>query len=253
METKDQEAQARRLVEVLRQRPDEATHQAALGQLADYVAAQLAGQDILALYPEVAGHLDACPECAGAYARLYELEAAGEALPQPGQLPAPNLAFLRTAAGRQQQVELAERLLAAVRRAGNRLALHFSAELLAALRPPPAALALRATSADSVQAPADSERYSQVLLTLEPAEAVRAQLPLSVTAYRDEQQPADCLVEVVVEPPGRGWPDLAGIPVTLVVAGERRRATTDAWGLAAFAGVPVAQLPDVIIEVELDG
>jgi hypothetical protein len=60
-------------------------------------------------------------------------------------------------------------------------------------------------------------------------------------------------VEVIVEPPGRSWPDLEGTTVALIVAGERREAVTDAWGLAAFEGIPVARLSDMVLEITLPG
>ena len=64
------------LVEAIRFTPAESACRACLDHLDGYIAAQLAGQDYIALLPAVAAHLDACPECATAYARLYELEVA---------------------------------------------------------------------------------------------------------------------------------------------------------------------------------
>jgi hypothetical protein len=240
---KNAEERWRLLVKALRSRPDDAACLACLDRLDEYMAAQLAGQDYTAHFPDVAVHLDACPDCAGAYARLYELELAEAAgrLPQSERLPAPDLCFLsREAAG---PFSLAQRLRAALRRTGDRLMLQLSAELLPLLRPLPAAMAVRA--------PAEAERYGEVLLVLEPDETLRPDLPVNLTAYRDAQRPEECLVEVVVEPPGQSWPDLEGIPVALIVSGERREVISDAWGLAAFPGVPIARLPDMAVEITL--
>ncbi len=148
--------------------------------------------------------------------------------------PAALQARLRAAA-------LAERLRAVLHRVGDRFTLQLSPELLPLLRPFPAAARTRA--------PADTERYDEVLLALDPDEALRPDLPVTLRAYRDAHRPEACLVEVMVEPPGRSWPELEGIGIALIVAGERREATTDAWGLAAFEGIPVAQLADMTLEI----
>ncbi len=75
--------------------------------------------------------------------------------------------------------------------------------------------------------------------------------PIGLAAYRDAQHPAECLIEARVRLPDRSWPDLGDIPVTLIVAGERREATTDAWGLASWEGVPIARLSELQVEVTL--
>jgi hypothetical protein len=232
------------LLEALRATPNETTCQTCLGKLNDYVAAQLAGEDALSLYPDVAVHLDTCLDCAGAYARLYELELAmaAERLPEPPRLPAPDLSFL-PATPHLRPIALAEQVRQALSRAGNQLVFRLSAGLLSLLASSPAPVSLRA--------PADTQRYTEVVCTLEPDESLRSEVPFTLTAYRDGAQPDHCLVEVVVEPPGRSWPDLEGITVALTLAGVRREATTDAWGLVSFAGLPIARLADLTLEIEL--
>ena len=244
-----------RLAQALQTAPDDAACQACLSRLDEYVAAQLAGQDYVARFPDVAMHLDACLDCAGAYARLYELEIAEVAnrLPQPDRVRDPDLSFLLPGAAgpmspaalraRLRAAMLTDRLRAALRRIGDRLTLQLSADLLELMRPAPVATPLRA--------PAAGERYAEVVLALEPDETLRSDLPITMTAYRDSQRPDECLVEVVVEPPGRSWPDLDGNTVVLIAAGERREATTDAWGLVSFAGVSIARLADLTVEVTL--
>lgn len=238
---RDAEQRQALLARILQARPPESACQTCLEQLDGYVTAQLAGQDYAVRFPEVAAHLDACPDCAEAYGRLYELElaAATGRLPLPNRLPKPDLSFLAP----QAAPGLAEALSAAVRRLGNGLTFHLSAGLLPLLRPAPALAAVRV--------PADSVRYGEVLLALEPDDARRAGLPLGLTAYRDARRPEVCLLEVKVEPPGRSWPDLGGTTVTLTAAGDQRRAVTDAWGLAAFEGVAVAHLAQLMVEIEL--
>lgn len=229
--------------EALQARGDEAACEACLSQLEAYVTAQLDGRDYLALFSQTARHLDGCLSCAAAYARLYrmELAAAAETLPQLQQPRLPDLAFLPPAPGRQ--LSLADHLRTAVTRLQNGVRLHLSADLLPRLPPPPTLAATRA--------PADAQRYAEQLFSLDPGEALRADLPLTLTVYRDGQQPQNCLVEIAVTPSGRAWPHLAGMMVTLVLPGQRREQTTNPWGLAVFEQVPVAELSDLVIEVQL--
>lgn len=234
---------------------DETTCEACLSQLADYVSAQCSGEDYAAQYPEVAAHLDNCLNCASAYARLYELELAARAdeLFSLERVPEPDLGFLLSNARepvpasvlrRRLQLEvLLEKLRAALQHAGTHVTLQLSADLLPLLQP---ALATAPTRAS-----ADTGRFSEVLLKLDPAELPSANSPIGLAAYRDAEHPAECLIEVHVILPDRSWPDLGGIPVALIVAGERREVTTDAWGLASWEGVPIVQLDDVRVEVNL--
>jgi hypothetical protein len=229
--------------------PDDAACQACVSQLDGYVAAQLRGDDYQAQFPDVAMHLDACLDCAGAYARHYELELAESLnqLPQPSRAARPDLGFLRTPAPNRaahpQSSSLVEQLREAVRQVGNRITLQLSPVLFALMQPAPAALALRA--------PADAERYGEVLLDLDPHEPPHPEAPFGLTAYRDARQPGECLVEITLAPPGREWPDLSGLRVALLAGSDRRVATTDAWGLVSFEGVPVSQLADLSIDVDL--
>lgn len=97
----NEETRLERLRRVL-QTPAAEACEACLRRLDDYIAAQLAGDAYLEQYPDVAVHLDACVECAGAYARLYELALAeaSDALPAPASVPAPDLNFSGNRRGR---------------------------------------------------------------------------------------------------------------------------------------------------------
>jgi hypothetical protein len=239
------EERRQRLIEMLRVEPDEVACQRCLSQLDEYVTAQLSGEDVRTRFPAVALHLDACTECAGAFYRLYEVAAAEamDLLPEPLRGIKPNLSFLASKRHNSPAPTLAERLRSALRRTANGLSLQLSADLVALLRPQPAAGAART--------PADGERYEEVLLVLEPEDVLRPDLPLTLLAYRDAQRPAECLVEVVVEQPARPWPALAGIKVALTAEASRHATTTDAWGVAAFEGIPVASLAHLLVEVML--
>lgn len=228
-----------RLLEVLRSRPDDDACRACLEQLDDYIAVQQRGDDYLNRFPVVAGHLDGCLECAAAYGRLYELalaEATGR-LPQPQTIPAPDLDFLRPSPA----TRLRQQLHDALQRAGETVRLQLSAALLAALRPSPAAALTRA--------PADSRRYSEQLLQLDPAQLPDSDLPLAMAAYRDNQQPDTCLIEVTAAPPGKSWPEVEGYRVTITTPTAVHRLDTDAWGLAAFTGILINELPQLIVEI----
>lgn len=207
-------------------------------ELDGYVAAQIAGEAYQREFPQVAQHLDQCVDCAEAYAALYELALAEQAgaLPVAGDAR-PDLSFLAPAP------PPAERLRGALVHSAERLALQLDALLLPLLRPAAPALAVRA--------PAD-ERFGETLLALDPEEQPGLEtFPLGLTVYRDAQQPDFCLLEVLVQPPDREWPALAGMTVTLDGLAPPRSAQTDAWGLAVFEDVPIAALPDLRIECAL--
>lgn len=230
----DAKARRDRLIEAIETQPNETACENCLAQLADYVTAQLDGQDYTTLYPAVALHLDACLSCSGAYARTYDTEWAARlnALPTLARTPEPDLSFL----GAESP---ADRLRAAVRRVGGRLTLRLTPDLLPMLRPAPSVAALRA--------PQDTRRYSETLLTLDPT----PELPIGLAAYRDAQRPDVCLVEVTVEPPDRAWPDLGGIEVGLATRDTEQVGVTDDWGLASFEGVPVDELTELTVSVAL--
>ena len=217
-------------------------------RLGAYAAAQAAGEDYRSLFPETAAHLDACLECAAAYARLYELELAlsrGE-LPPARETPSPDLGFLRAAPAARPssaagEPSLLEQLRHALQRAGDRLTLHLSPGLLLALQPAPSA-ALRA---------APGERYAQPILQWSPTPEQQAEFPFRLAAYQNARQKELCLVEVTLAPPGREWPELSELSVSLTWGGEQRQALTDAWGTAVFEDIPTAWLEAMTIQAGL--
>jgi hypothetical protein len=207
-------------------------------QLHEYVAAQLAAAVDLKRFGALATHLDACEECSGAFARLYELEYTllGAGLPELAQTPSFDLSFLAA-----WTPTLTDRLHAATRRLGTELSLQLDATLRALLLPPRASRTLRSVSA--------APRDTLVVLTSDAAR--QADLPLTFDVYREPQHPASCRIEVGVRLPGRGWPDLDAIPVRLIYDGGEQHALTDAWGLAAFPEVPLPALDSLRIVVVL--
>jgi hypothetical protein len=230
---------------VLSQTADETACRRCLDQLDAYTEAQLAGEDYLGVYPGVALHLDSCLECADAYARLYELALADAAdqLPQPTHIPAPDLSFLPTIpVAEPSPLSLSRRVEQALSRVGNQFTFELSAALLNLLQPPPLAMTTRA---------ADSERYDEYLAQLEPAQVPGIDFPLKLSIFRDAQNSEMVMVEAIIAPPDRSWPNLAGSTVTLMVDETWREAVTDPWGLVAFEDVPLTALARLRIEVTL--
>jgi hypothetical protein len=239
----DAGARQRQLHQLLRSAaPPESECAAYLPRLAAYIDAQLAGEDYLTLYADIAAHLDSCLACADSYARLYELEIAlaAETLPAPRAIPTPDLSFLSMPEAKPTLLDL---LADALTTTAERIRLHLTTELLAFLQPQESALLTRSSAEDS--------RYHEVLYELQPEQLPESAIPLKLTAYRDAERPELCLLEVTVAPPGERWPNLGGRTVTVQRNGERRTAATDAWGVAAFADLPVTWLADLAVVVEL--
>lgn len=239
------------LLHILRGNVDEAACQECLTRLDNYIAAQLAGQDYLKQFPKIAVHLDACLDCADAYARLYELELAVKSnrLLQSNDLPKPALFFLEQGEPKELNSEQAnaKRLLTSLMNAlqytADAVTLFLSPDLLPLLRPLPAAATTRK--------PVDRERYHERLLQLNPADIPNLDIPFSLTAYRDTQHPTVCLVEVAVRLPGQSWPNLGGHPVALQVGDQEHTVTTDAWGIAAFPNILIGGLDTMKISCQI--
>jgi len=224
--------------------PLESECEAYLPRLATYIDAQLAGEDYLNRYADIALHLDSCLACADSYARLYELEVtlAADALPASSALVRPDLSFL----SRPQESfspSLRDLLADALTTTAQMIRLQLTTDLLAFLQPQQSAALTRSTVHDS--------RYHEVLYELKPEQYPELAIPIKVTAYRDAERPDLCLLEVTVVPAGERWPNLGGRTVTLQMGGDRMTATTDAWGVAPFLGVAIARLGDVSLVVGL--
>jgi hypothetical protein len=243
MNVADELLSRERLKDALRNTTDEAACDACLARLGEYVAAQLDGRNVLTLFPQTAGHLDGCLQCAAAYARLYRLEmdAAAGVLPELQRPRRPDLSFLT--ADPNPLPPLRELLQAGLTRLQNGLRLQLSADLLPRLQPSPMIAAIRAAG--------DEERYAERLYQLDSGDVLDSDLPIRLTVYRDSESPENCLVEVAVSPAGRSWPQLGGIIVALELPEGRREQQTNNWGVTAFAPVPVDELSELLIEVQL--
>jgi hypothetical protein len=242
----------RRLAEALIEPTDEAACVACLNALEPYVDTQLAGGDYQMIWPAVARHLDSCVLCAESYARIYEIRLLGDTLPVPPAIPEPDLGFLQRTSPApliEQQstlgdvaTRLGEALASAVERSGERLRLRLSSALLELL-PPPLATAPAMRSATS-------EGTLLVDLTLpEPSAAVER---FRFSVHARQGAPDRSIVRVEIALRGREWPDLADVPITLDVDGDRHEHSTDAWGEAIFEDVPTAAVPRLQIEVDTE-
>lgn len=232
----DETVRYRKLKEVLQVTSDGPACDAVLGQLDEYVAAQLNGRDLFPLFPHIATHLDGCLTCAAAYGRLYRLALAdqNDTLPVLANPPQPDLSFLSPTPA---AASLVDRLRTAVEKLDNGWRLRLSADLLPLLHPQ--VVPLRASSAE--------DRYAELLLALEPDQSLQTDIPFKLLVYRDAESAADCLVEVWVQPHGRAWPHLAGFTVTLQLPSHTHQQTTNAWGAAAFERIPINQLGNLVI------
>lgn len=233
-----QPAQLKMLARVLLAEHDQAACDRCLDQVEDYIAAQLAGQDYAALFPAVAAHLDSCLACAAVYNELYELQAMAAFVPEPAAIPAPDLSFLEPAlpALAQGVPNLADALAAAVEQLGSQLRFTLTSALLG-LAPSQPSLAFRS----------ESDAQPVVNFTLvQPTEQV-AEFGLSIYRLTSSEH---CQVRVQLSLPEREWPDLAGVPVRLIAAGDVRQQISDAWGEVVFEQVPLAALDGLQVEID---
>jgi hypothetical protein len=224
---------ARELARALLQGQEEGACEGCRDQLEGYVEAQLGGRPYVALFPEVARHLDGCVTCAEAYGLLYETLAGAAEPAEPARIPEPDLSFLGAGPGEELRAALAD----ALRHAADGLRLTLTRPLLSLLTPGPGmAQGLRG---------ADPGALLELALD-EPAPQV-AQLLLSV--YPVAGVPEACDLRLQVRLHGREWPDLAGVAVAVTAGALRREATTDDWGEAVIEGLPRAALEGAQIEV----
>lgn len=236
------EERLKRLKRVLQTQPDNEERLAVyIEQLPDYIAAQRRGENCAAQFPELSEALDAMPELAAAYARLYDLEVAEaeqKALTAEKPLAAPNLSFLTA-----NKTPLRQQLKEALQIAGEQIQLQFNERLLTLLAPPPAMAAVRS-------APVDAERYDQHIVSISPEALTDLVMHLTIDIYRDTNNPEDCLVEITVEPKGKSWPELEGSEVTISYGDQSQTAETDAWGNVSFTDVAYSRLDSLKLSVK---
>jgi len=225
-----------RFFKMLNSMASEEACQIHLGQLDDYITAQLDDQNVMATFPDTAVHLDTCLLCAESYALLYETRTAEQKgqLINPPETPHPDLSFLLP------DPNLSNLLSQQLRTRVDTISLHLTERLLVLLRPLPQAAPVRSASG----------RYKNVLYNLTPEHVPDLDLHFSLTAYKDLQNESMCLVEINVAPPNVYWPDLEGYTVRIEYMDEQLTQKTDDWGTAVLANIPINQLPYLTITIE---
>jgi hypothetical protein len=231
------DARAQTLAAILRYTPDEADCLLCQKQLDIYIEAQLGHTADQTSFAWTAQHLDSCLACAEVYALLYEVVMADEngRLPQPAQLPEPDLTFL------ESSPDWLAALKAALTVSPAQLALQFNAALVRLLAPAPTLALSRSLT---------NGRYQPKLLEITLEQAQTLSLPFTLAAYADQQQPNHCLVEITVQPAGQSWPDLGGYQVTLKSGGQTFTGETDDWGTAVFPDILLIELEDLHLRVQ---
>jgi hypothetical protein len=228
--------QAQQLAQALLTEPNEQECQACLDVLEAYVDAQLAEQPYSIQYPQVAGHLDSCVACAESYALVYETRRNEATLPQPAAIPQPDLSFLASVTAIDQFSTL---ITNAIEWVGSQLRFSFSQALLNLIPPPlPGTLVLRGTHIQP--------RYDFTIAITGGAISQLRLIAMPSAANSDQ-----CDLQIQLSIPGRDWPDLADILVTLSYGTQQVSATTDAWGEAVFAGVPQDALATMRVDVSM--
>lgn len=203
--------------------------------LPEYMQAEEMGEASGARWRAMAFHLETCPHCSAAHAKLGEFAelAWGERGEEPAQYPVPDLSFLRS-------TKSASRVPWRINEWGS-LVIEFSSELLRSLRPPALQPAYAAAGLKSGES-------QETLIALE--ETIN-ELQVIIRAKRIESDPALCTVDVQVNIPGRGgWPNLADTEVVL----KRNNQTletqqTDAFGKVVFEEIVTADLAQLVFVI----
>ena len=227
----------------LRQAQDTAC-QECLDALGAYVEDKVAGEDVVQLYPRVAGHLQGCSSCREQYEMLYEIMRQEEA----GIFGEPPSYITFEEWFRLQHQEQSPRVkLPRPTRIPwrldelGRLIIEFSAEWLRVLQPP---------AYQPAYATVKSAKSSRTLCQLSLKEAGE-DLEVEITAEEMRDDPTLCTVFVDVNVPSRGgWPNLADTEVTLK-RGERELGTqvTDVFGKAVFEEIGTDDLAYLVFEI----
>jgi hypothetical protein len=212
-------------------------------RLPEYVEAESLGLDAAGRYPDVRAHLLLCDDCQPEYLAQLDLarRLARDELPAPPSRPAPDLAFLRRDRPARPPAPVPADPAAWWTRL--RPSLGGIKEIWVRFVPQGAFQPAQILEDQSFETD-----WQQGLERRRLLETALPQVPegrLSVVAVRQEGAET-CELRVRIDSPQ--W-SAARRRVHLYYAGGMRQARTDDRGLARFAGVPVAALPDVEIEI----
>lgn len=212
-------------------------------ELTAYVEAELNGQPVAALYPELKQALDECENCHTAYLELKELLqlVQKDELVEPAAPATFDFSYLKRATAAPPPISTWEQSINHVTwRLLNlkKLVVSLSDDFIQSLQTP----SLQATTLKSV----GDDLFQLVSPAMAPDMAV------TISARAKRRQPDRYVIGIDVQIPSRGgWPNLGGSSVTLLVDGQAvETRETDAFGKVLFDGVGHADLAQVELWVE---
>jgi len=208
--------------------------------LPEYVEAELLGLDAAIRYPAVRAHLLLCDECPPEYVAQLNLarRLARDELPAPPSHPAPDLSFLRPA---RPPAPVPANPAAWWTRLRPSLA--GVKEILVRFAPQGAFQPAQILEDQGFET--DWQRGLEHRRLFETALPQVPEGSLSIVAVRQEGAET-CELRVRIDSPQ--WSPARRL-VRLFYAGGVRQEQTDDLGRARFAGVPVAALPEIEIEI----
>ena len=214
--------------------------QACRDLLPEYIEAELLGLDAAGRYPAVRTHLLLCDDCPTEYLAQLDLarRLVRDELPAPPSRPAPDLSFLRPA---RPPAPVPANPAAWWTRLRSSLA--GVREILVRFAPQGAFQPAQILEDQGFET--DWQRGLERRRLLEMALPQVPEGSLSIVAVRQEGAET-CELRVRIDSPQ--WSP-ARRPVRLFYAGGVRQEQTDDLGRACFAGVPVAALPEIEIEI----
>ncbi len=201
-------------------------------ELPAYATALAIGADAAARAPSIAAHLAACPDCAAELHELLELvrPAYAGTLTPAARYPAIDLAFL------EAPMQLPPPTAPVWQLDAGRLAIRFSAALLASMRQQPLAGAARAARGQLIF------RYTQ-----EPGSI--HDLDVLIEVYTEDVAQRQGRVRVGVDVASRSPLDQHGSLVTLYLGDASWAAETDETGCVDFVPVSLEDLPSLRVEI----
>lgn len=222
-------------------------------QLPDFLYAQQTPAAMRTLdaarFADLRTHLALCPYCIAAYVQTAEwlVGAETDTTPVAATYPAFDLTFLRDSSRGEETRRPSARvrtMLEQARQEGRRwfadavgdLYLWFAPELLT--QPAPA-WALKSSMPNALVA--------QTVLTAEETPGWE----IEVSAFAIEEDQTLCRLEVALYPLAASSDELGGIGVTVAYAATEEQRTTDVAGVAEFPPVPIHQLADVVVRIDL--
>jgi hypothetical protein len=220
---------------------------ACLDQLPEYVESELRGEDVLAHYPDMADHLQRCPDCRERHDLLVEILQREETEAKAPQYPGfDEMALLNRAVPQvssQLDLSLVRRGRDYIAWLGEELERGVSVlmvKLVDVLAIPPArpGYAHRGVSHEGEELLAYFHVGTEELTDLES----------DISIYRDRDEPSLCRAVVEVSIPSQ-WPDFSGTKVVMTNGEEIRSAQTGRNGRVTLERIPVVDLERIAFTI----